>query len=70
MRENAGITGGRIVSERLAVHLGRDELNEMLRKDAPLDAPAGLLDPAGYLGAAPDLVDRVLAAYRDREGHR
>ncbi|MEV4101864.1 lyase family protein [Nonomuraea sp. NPDC049649] len=69
MRANAALTGGRIVSERLAAHLGKEELAAMLRRDAPLEAPAGLLDPAGYLGAAPDLTDRVLAAYRDREGN-
>ncbi|MFI6707947.1 lyase family protein [Nonomuraea sp. NPDC050478] len=70
MRANAGLTGGRIVSERLAAHLGRDALTETLRRDGPLDAPADLLDPSGYLGAAPALTDRVLAAYRDREGHQ
>lgn len=70
MRANAGLTGGRIVSERLAAHLGRDALTQTLRRDGPLDAPADLLDPSGYLGAAPALTDRVLAAYRDREGHQ
>ncbi len=70
MRANAGLTGGRIVSERLAAHLGRDALTGTLRRDGPLDAPADLLDPSGYLGAAPALTDRVLAAYRDREGHQ
>ncbi|MDA0636711.1 3-carboxy-cis,cis-muconate cycloisomerase [Nonomuraea sp. MCN248] len=68
MSANTGLTGGRLVSERLAAHLGADALTETLRRDGPLEAPAALLDPAAYLGAAPDLVDRVLAAYRDRQG--
>jgi len=63
MRGNADLTGGRILSERLAVHLDRDELDRALRVDGPLDGPAELLDPAGYLGAAPELVDRIVATY-------
>lgn len=75
MRANVELTGGRIVSERLAAHLDRDDLRAVLDRDGPLDvppdaldqdAPQDLLDPAGYLGAAPELVDRILAAYRER----
>ncbi|MEV1248274.1 lyase family protein [Nonomuraea sp. NPDC050022] len=66
MRDNACLTGGRIVSERLAVHLGRDALNEALSRPGPLEGPEELLDPEGYLGAAPELVDRLLADYRER----
>ncbi|MCA2220681.1 lyase family protein [Nonomuraea aurantiaca] len=66
MRENACLTGGRIVSERLAVHLGRDALDEALSRPGPLEGPEELLDPEDYLGAAPELVDRLLADYRER----
>ncbi|WP_250906356.1 lyase family protein [Nonomuraea sp. NEAU-A123] len=66
MRDNAGLTGGRIVSERLAVHLGRAALDEALSRPGPLEGPDELLDPEGYLGAAPELVDRILADYRKR----
>ncbi|WP_336215161.1 lyase family protein [Nonomuraea sp. LPB2021202275-12-8] len=66
MRANAELSGGRIVSERLAAHLDRDELRAALDQEGPLGGPPELLDPAGYLGAAPELVDRVLAAYRER----
>ncbi len=75
MRANVELTGGRTVSERLAAHLDRDDLRAILDRDGPLDvppdaldqdAPQDLLDPAGYLGAAPELVDRILAAYRAR----
>ncbi|MGN9785379.1 lyase family protein [Nonomuraea sp. ZG12] len=75
MRANVDLTGGRIVSERLAAHLDKNDLRTLLDQDAPLDiprdaldpdAPQDLLDPAGYLGAAPELVDRILAAYRER----
>ncbi|MFD1545760.1 lyase family protein [Nonomuraea guangzhouensis] len=66
MRDNACLTGGRIVSERLAVHLGRDALDEALSRPGPLEGPDELLDPEGYLGAAPELVDRILADYRKR----
>jgi 3-carboxy-cis,cis-muconate cycloisomerase len=75
MRANVDLTGGRIVSERLAAHLDKNDLRTLLDQDAPLDiprdaldpdGPQDLLDPAGYLGAAPELVDRILAAYRER----
>jgi len=42
-----------------------DVLSE--RTDAPLDW-AGLRDPAGYLGAADRLIDRILAALPPAEG--
>jgi 3-carboxy-cis,cis-muconate cycloisomerase len=73
------LTGGGIISERLAAHLGRDRATELVRRAAREGAPLReilaaddvtgadeLLDPAGYLGAAPALVDRALAAYRER----
>ncbi|MFG1684319.1 lyase family protein [Nonomuraea sp. NPDC049269] len=66
MRDNACLTGGRIVSERLALHLGRAALDEALSRPGPLEGPDELLDPEGYLGAAPELVDRILADYRKR----
>jgi 3-carboxy-cis,cis-muconate cycloisomerase len=79
MAENLRLTDGGIVSERLAARLGRDRATELLRRAAREGAPLRevlakdgvsgadeLLDPAGYLGAAPALVDRALAAYRDR----
>ena len=66
MLANVRLTEGRIVSERLAAHLGREALDEALRREGPLEAAPELLDPAAYLGAAPELVDRVLADYRSR----
>lgn len=66
MRANAGLTGGRLLSERLAAHLARDELDRALAEEGPLRAPEELLDPGGYLGAARELTDRILAGYRDR----
>ncbi|SDH55092.1 3-carboxy-cis,cis-muconate cycloisomerase [Nonomuraea jiangxiensis] len=90
MRANAGLTGGRLVAERLAARLGREALAEALAAEVPLrdalaEAPAAevplrealapategpvldeLLDPEGYLGAAPELVDRILATYREQ----
>jgi 3-carboxy-cis,cis-muconate cycloisomerase len=75
MRANVDLTGGRIVSERLAAHLTKNDLRTLLDQDGPLDLPPDaldpddlrdLLDPAGYLGAAPELVDRILAVYRER----
>ncbi|WNV87804.1 3-carboxy-cis,cis-muconate cycloisomerase [Umezawaea sp. Da 62-37] len=85
MRANAALTGGAIVSERLAVALvpivGKaeakalltaatsatgdlpDVLAGMLRErghDGDRDRWRALCDPAGYLGAAGELVDRVL----------
>ncbi|MGI8334604.1 3-carboxy-cis,cis-muconate cycloisomerase [Actinomadura scrupuli] len=79
MAGNLGLTGGGIVSERLAGRLGRERATGLLRRAAEegaelrdvlaRDGVTGvdeLLDPAGYLGAAPALVDRALAVYRDR----
>ncbi|MER7505988.1 lyase family protein [Nonomuraea pusilla] len=66
MRANAALTGGRLLAERLSAHLGREALEQALAADGPLDVPAGLLDPEAYLGAAPELVDRILATYREQ----
>lgn len=66
MRANAALTGGRLLAERLSAHLGREALERALAADGPLDVPAGLLDPEAYLGAAPELVDRILATYREQ----
>ncbi|MFG1706657.1 lyase family protein [Nonomuraea sp. M3C6] len=80
MRANAELTGGRLVAERLAAHLGREALAQALAGDrplrevleqtaaaeGPLRAPGELLDPGAYLGAAPELVDRILAIYREQ----
>ncbi|TDD21984.1 lyase family protein [Nonomuraea diastatica] len=78
MRANAGLTGGRLVAERLAAHLGRDRLAAIMPERGPLVlgealAEAGLtrdpdelLDPSAYVGAAPELVDRILATYREQ----
>ncbi|WP_283134539.1 3-carboxy-cis,cis-muconate cycloisomerase [Rhizohabitans arisaemae] len=88
MRANLGLTGGLIVSERLAAELapliGRAEAKRALTEAARRAAEEGtglaealradpavthalpqaklreLLDPAGYLGSAPALVDRAL----------
>ncbi|TDC85908.1 3-carboxy-cis,cis-muconate cycloisomerase [Nonomuraea deserti] len=78
MRANAGLTGGRLVAERLAAHLGRDRLAAIMPERGPVVlgealAEAGLtrdpdelLDPSAYVGAAPELVDRILATYREQ----
>jgi 3-carboxy-cis,cis-muconate cycloisomerase len=79
MADDLELTGGGIVSERLAAHFGRARATELLRQAARERIPLRevlakngvtgvdeLLDPAGYLGAAPALVDRALAAYRER----
>ncbi|MGP3933723.1 lyase family protein [Nonomuraea sp. KM88] len=78
MRANAGLTGGRLVAERLAAHLGRDTLAAIMPGRGPLElgdalAEAGLtrdpdelLDPSAYVGAAPELVDRILTTYREQ----
>ncbi|WP_246080617.1 lyase family protein [Nonomuraea mesophila] len=74
MRANAGLTGGRLVAERLAAHLGRDRLAEIMSGSGPLrlgDAgldldPDELLDPSAYVGAAGQLVDRILTTYREQ----
>ncbi|MGV9374226.1 lyase family protein [Nonomuraea sp. NPDC003707] len=66
MRANAELTGGRLLAERLAAHLDRKALDEALSAEGPLQDHADLLDPAAYLGAAPELVDRILATYREQ----
>ncbi|MFI6732581.1 lyase family protein [Nonomuraea sp. NPDC050451] len=66
MRANTELTGGRLLAERLAAHLDRKALEEALSADGPLEGHAELLDPAAYLGAAPELVDRILATYREQ----
>ncbi|MFF4620918.1 lyase family protein [Nonomuraea jabiensis] len=66
MRANAELTGGRLLAERLAAHLDPKALEEALAADGPLEGHAELLDPAAYLGAAPELVDRILATYREQ----
>ncbi|MEV4355504.1 lyase family protein [Nonomuraea sp. NPDC049625] len=66
MRANAELTGGQLLAERLAAHLDRKALDEALSAEGPLQDHAELLDPAAYLGAAPELVDRILATYREQ----
>ncbi|GIH80971.1 lyase family protein [Planobispora longispora] len=74
MRANADLTGGRLVSERLAAYLGRDALDQASGRPEPLPetladrVPEELFDPQGYLGACDALIDRVLAAYRAADG--
>ncbi|WP_226899762.1 lyase family protein [Nonomuraea phyllanthi] len=64
MRANAGRTGGGLVAERLAAHLDPETLKRVLSGDAT--APDDLLDPGAYLGAASELIDRILATYREQ----
>ncbi|MFI7135107.1 lyase family protein [Nonomuraea sp. NPDC050153] len=67
MRANAELTGGRLLAERLAAHLDRQALERALSAEGPLrDVEDQLLDPEAYLGAAPELVDRILATYREQ----
>lgn len=69
MRANLGLTGGLIVSERLAAVLGREAVTAAVRRaaeegrtlDDVLSHEGVDLDPTGYLGSAPALVDRALA---------
>ncbi len=72
MRANLEATGGRIMAERLKAELAEADLERALDSDdfraAVEDLGAGdLLDAAGYLGSAGELVDRALDFY-DREG--
>jgi 3-carboxy-cis,cis-muconate cycloisomerase len=70
MRENLSVTGGLIVSERVATALGRPRTKELMaRADAQgitfaeAVSAAGhpdLVDPARYTGSAGALVDRAL----------
>ena len=75
MRANLDATGGRIMAERLKGEVDATR-NWSARWRARTSAPrveavgesaAELLDPAGYLGSAGELVDRALDFY-DREG--
>ncbi|MFF4417840.1 lyase family protein [Streptosporangium sp. NPDC001559] len=72
MRANLDLTGDRVVSERLAALLGRDRLDRAAAQEGPLrrtlagEVPEEAFDPAGYLGAAQPLIDRVLTAYREQ----
>ncbi|GAA3625959.1 3-carboxy-cis,cis-muconate cycloisomerase [Nonomuraea rosea] len=66
MRANAELTGGRLVAERLSAHLGRDEVKRILAEEGPPPVAGELLDPEAYLGAAPELVDRIIATYREQ----
>ncbi|MFF4986636.1 3-carboxy-cis,cis-muconate cycloisomerase [Streptosporangium saharense] len=72
MRANLDLTGDRVVSERLAALLGRDRLERAAAQEEPLrrtlagEVPDEAFDPAGYLGAAQPLIDRVLTAYREQ----
>jgi 3-carboxy-cis,cis-muconate cycloisomerase len=76
MRANLELTGGALMAERVVASLAADrgrleahrEVEAVLRRGGDLRELAGgeLLEPAGYLGAAGDFVDRALAAY-DRE---
>ena len=77
MRANLDLTGGALMAERVASSLagerGRLEahraVEEVLQRGGELrellddDQTRELLDPAGYLGAAGEFVDRALAAY-------
>ena len=72
MRANLEATGGRVMAERLKGELAEADLERALESEdfraAVEDLGAGdLLDPAGYLGSAGELVDRALDFY-DREG--
>ena len=77
MRANLDATGGRMLAERVKGEVGEaDDLERALEAEdfraavAELvgeERAAELLDPAGYLGSAGELVDRALDFY-DREG--
>jgi 3-carboxy-cis,cis-muconate cycloisomerase len=70
MRDHLSVTGGLIVSERVALALGRARTTELMaRADAEgitfaeavsADGHADLVDPARYTGSATALVDRAL----------
>ena len=76
MRANLDATGGRMLAERVKGEVAADDLERALQAEdfaaavAQLvgeERAAELLDPAGYLGSAGELVDRALDFY-DREG--
>ncbi|MFI6503336.1 lyase family protein [Nonomuraea typhae] len=79
MRANLALTGGLVVSERLAAtlaaELGRDRARSATADPEALAAMLAarpelkdLLDPAGYLGSAGALVDRALRRTPPEEG--
>nr|WP_157252273.1 lyase family protein [Nonomuraea typhae] len=75
MHANLALTGGMVVSERLAAELGHDLARSVAADPEALAALlAGrpelkdLLDPAGYLGSAGTLVDRALRRTPPEEG--
>jgi 3-carboxy-cis,cis-muconate cycloisomerase len=76
MRANLDATGGRLLAERVKGEVDAEALERALAADdfpSALAALVGeeraaeLLDPAGYLGSAGELVDGALDFY-DREG--
>jgi 3-carboxy-cis,cis-muconate cycloisomerase len=76
MRANLDATGGRMLAERMKGEVAADDLERALQAEDFAGAvarlvgderAAELLDPAGYLGSAGELVDRALDFY-DREG--
>jgi 3-carboxy-cis,cis-muconate cycloisomerase len=76
MRANLDATGGRMLAERVKGEVAADDLERALQAEDFAGAVAQLvgeeragelLDPAGYLGSAGELVDRALDFY-DREG--
>jgi len=76
MRANLDATGGRMLAERVKGEVDEDALERAIASDdfraavtelVGAERAAELLDPAGYLGSAGELVDRALDFY-DREG--
>ena len=76
MRANLDATGGRMLAERVKGEVAADDLERALAAEdfaaavaelVGAERAAELLDPAGYLGSAGELVDRALDFY-DREG--
>jgi 3-carboxy-cis,cis-muconate cycloisomerase len=75
MRANLDLTGGALMAERVAGSLARERgrldahraVAEVLARGGDLReiASEALLDPAGYLGAAGEFVDRALRAYEE-----
>jgi 3-carboxy-cis,cis-muconate cycloisomerase len=75
MRTNLGATGGRLLAEKVATVIPRELVEQAATSPEPFaDALERvstlsraeidrLLDPAGYLGSAGELVDRALAAH-------
>jgi 3-carboxy-cis,cis-muconate cycloisomerase len=77
MRANLDLTGGALMAERVAASLAPERgrldahraVTEVLARGGDLReiASPDLLDPAGYLGAAGEFVDRALRAYEEVE---